>query len=451
MTKQKQIHDVIGVGIGPANLGLAALLHPVEEIDALFFDETPAFQWHPGMLLEGSDLQVPFLADLVTFADPTSPFTFLNYIHKQGRMHAFFFFNRFDIPRREYNDYAKWTADQLPECRFGKKVVGAEDKETYYEVVIEDRETKVEERYYARHLVVGTGTKPNVPEHLQGFPAEDVLHTSQYLFHEDSVLEADDVLIAGSGQSAAEVFLEQLQKQKNGRPKLHWYTRSPGFFQLEAGKLGQEVFSPDYVDYYHALPLEKRLAELPNLTSLRNGVEQSTLHQIYDLLYHRTVGTGEECAVIQPNTEVEAIERKGGRYVVTCRQKQEETVFTREVDNVILGTGYKPDIPGWYQKILDDAVYEDEDKQYPAVERGFALQFKDERRHAVYPLTDLVHSHGAGATNLALSVHRNTVIINQIAGRTVYEDQRDTIFQQFSAAGRGSVLQKGPGSYNDEA
>lgn len=102
---------MVGIGIGPFNLGLAALAEPLDEIDAVFFDKEEKFEWHPGMLIDGTDLQIPFLADLVTFADPTSPYSFLNYIHKQKRLYPFFFFNRFDIPRQEYNEYAKWVAE----------------------------------------------------------------------------------------------------------------------------------------------------------------------------------------------------------------------------------------------------------------------------------------------------------------------------------------------------
>jgi L-lysine 6-monooxygenase (NADPH-requiring) len=38
-----------------------------------------------------AEIQVPFLADLVTLADPTSPYTFLNYLHEQGRLYRFYF------------------------------------------------------------------------------------------------------------------------------------------------------------------------------------------------------------------------------------------------------------------------------------------------------------------------------------------------------------------------
>ncbi|NJP38732.1 lysine N(6)-hydroxylase/L-ornithine N(5)-oxygenase family protein [Alkalicoccus luteus] len=430
MTHQQTNYHVIGIGIGPANLGLAALLTKAEDIQSLFFDESPEFQWHPGMLIEGADLQVPFLADLVTLADPTSPFTFLNYLSSQGRLHAFFFFNRFDIPRREYNHYARWTAGQLNNCLFGRSVTNVVYKEGSYHVCVLDQETKVETTYYADHIVVGTGTKPLIPEPLQGHPPEDVLHTSQYVMQEDSIAGAEKVLIAGSGQSAAEVFLELLQKDH--RPELNWYTRSAGFFQLESGKLGQEIFSPDYIDYFHALPLEKRLDELPNLTQLRNGVEESTLHKIYDVLYHRTTGGHPSGTVIQANTEVKDIKAAGdGSYEVTLHQHQQEKTFRVTADKVILGTGYKPDIPEWLETLTKDADREDDRLK---INRRYHLSFPDERSGRLYTLTDIVHSHGAGATNLALAVNRNVTIINDIAGRTIYQERENTVFQQFGAS-----------------
>jgi lysine N6-hydroxylase len=128
--ENKKIYDLIGVGIGPFNLGMAALLDNKEEIEGIFFEESSSFNWHPGMLIEGADLQVPFLADLVTFADPTSKYSFINYLHKHNRLYTFYFFNRFDIPRREYNDYAQWVAGQLDNCRFNKRVVDVTDHVT---------------------------------------------------------------------------------------------------------------------------------------------------------------------------------------------------------------------------------------------------------------------------------------------------------------------------------
>ncbi|PYZ92360.1 ornithine monooxygenase [Salipaludibacillus keqinensis] len=431
--KKIDIFDVIGIGIGPFNLGMAALLEDKKEIEAVFFDETPSFNWHPGMLIEGADLQVPFLADLVTFADPTSRFSFINYLHKHNRLFAFYFFNRFDIPRREYNDYAQWVAGLLTNCRFGKKVVDVLDHDegdnSYYEVVVQDRESNQLDHFFTRNVIVATGSKPMIPGDFDRFPSEDILHTSQYQYFEEALSEADSILITGSGQSAAEVFLDQLQKQQRGTPHLHWITRSSGFFQLEAGKLGQEVFSADYIDYFHKLPFEKRKNELPNLAQLRNGVEESTLHEIYDLLYHRSVHTNEPNVNIQANTEIKEIEKGSKGYIVHCHQWQQEESFTLTVDKVVLATGYQPSTPKWMQK-FDKLIKWDADGRY-AVTRDYRLVFKKERPHQIFTLTNLEHSHGPGATNLALSVQRNITIINQLTGKEVYPEQRNSVFQNF--------------------
>ncbi|MBR7678429.1 SidA/IucD/PvdA family monooxygenase, partial [Streptomyces daliensis] len=68
------------MGIGPFNLSLAALAHGVPGLRTAHYDQRPGFRWHPGLLIEGATLQVPFLADLVTLADPASPWSFLNYL-----------------------------------------------------------------------------------------------------------------------------------------------------------------------------------------------------------------------------------------------------------------------------------------------------------------------------------------------------------------------------------
>ncbi|WP_256967364.1 lysine N(6)-hydroxylase/L-ornithine N(5)-oxygenase family protein, partial [Streptomyces caniscabiei] len=38
--------DLVGIGIGPANLSLAALAHPLAELDAVFYERRPGFDWH---------------------------------------------------------------------------------------------------------------------------------------------------------------------------------------------------------------------------------------------------------------------------------------------------------------------------------------------------------------------------------------------------------------------
>ena len=88
-----EVFDIVGIGIGPFNLGMAALAHPLvqsNELKAIFFDENQGFCWHPGVMFPNSTIQVPFMADLVSLADPTSPWSFLNYLKRQGRIYQFY-------------------------------------------------------------------------------------------------------------------------------------------------------------------------------------------------------------------------------------------------------------------------------------------------------------------------------------------------------------------------
>ncbi|KMJ60094.1 ornithine monooxygenase [Bacillus sp. LL01] len=424
---ESRMFDLIGIGVGPFNLGLAALMDDQPNITSIFFDKEEEFNWHPGMLIEQSDLQVPFIADLVTFADPTSKYSFLNYVHKQNRLFQFFFYRRFDIPRREYNLYAKWVSEKLRNCRFQSEVVAVSYDGDTYEVKVKQTATKEVFTYLAKHLVVGTGSVPFIPDSIE--KSEHVVHTSEYLRDAKTIKDSTSVIVVGSGQSAAEVFYELLEDQKHNQYSLTWYTRSAIFSQLESAKLGQEVFSPDYVHYFHGLSYEKRKEALERLDSVRNGVDKETLIKIYDLLYNRSVEGRDRKITIQPLTEVNSIKEENGSLIVSCKQWEKEEEFKVHADKVVLATGYKPHIPQWIWDKKDEIVWESE-KEFK-VDEKFRLVWKEEKKNHLYISTNLEHSHGTAATNLSLAVMRNQTIINDLAGREVYPIQKDTIFQQF--------------------
>ncbi|MCG1022666.1 lysine N(6)-hydroxylase/L-ornithine N(5)-oxygenase family protein [Sutcliffiella horikoshii] len=425
MTKHR-MYDLIGIGIGPFNLGLAALIEEQPTLTSIFFDKEEGFNWHPGMLIEQSDLQVPFIADLVTFADPTNKYSFLNYVHKQNRLFQFFFYRRFDIPRREYNLYAKWVSANLMNCQFQSEVVAVSYKGDMYEVRVRETATKKVSTYFAKHIVVGTGSVPFIPDNIE--KSEHVVHTSNYLHAAKDIKASSSIIVVGSGQSAAEVFYELLEDQKHHKYSLTWYTRSPIFSQLESAKLGQEVFSPDYVHYFHGLSYEKRKEALERLDSVRNGVDKETLMKIYDLLYNRSVEGRDKKITIQPLTEMNSVKVENNCLSVSCKQWEKEKKFTVQAEKVVLATGYKPHIPEWIWSNKDDIVWESE-KEFK-VDEKFRLVWKEERQNQMYISTNLEHSHGTAATNLSLAVMRNQTIINDVAGREVYPIQKDTIFQQ---------------------
>ncbi|WP_100333418.1 lysine N(6)-hydroxylase/L-ornithine N(5)-oxygenase family protein [Bacillus alkalisoli] len=428
-----KIYDCIGVGIGPFNLGLASLLAGQDTVSSIFFDKEDSFEWHPGMLIEQSDLQVPFIADLVSFADPTSPYSFLNYLHKTNRLYAFYYYRRFDIPRREYNRYAKWVVNQLDNCHFGHSVVGLNykklEEENVYEVIIKHTNSNEEKVYKARHIVLGTGSVPFIPDSLRESINKNVFHTSDYLTYEKELKQSNSILVVGSGQSAAEIFYELLRDQTKYNYSIKWVTRAFNFLQIDSGKLSQELFSPDYVNYFTALEYDTRREALENLHLLRNGVDPETLRKIYDLLYNRSVDGKDEKIMIQPLSEVKNIKELDGEISVDCYQWQAKKTFNLKVDKVILATGYKPEIPSWIWNQKDKIEWESENEF--KVDSNFRIKFKDNRDNHFYTLTNIEHSHGTGATNLSLSVMRNQLIINDIAQKEIYPVQMNTIFQQF--------------------
>ncbi|WP_162795253.1 SidA/IucD/PvdA family monooxygenase, partial [Nonomuraea lactucae] len=196
-------YDLVGVGIGPFNLSLAALSDGVPGMRTLFLDAKPAFSWHPGLLMEGTVLQVPFLADLVTMADPTSRWSYLNYIRCHDRMFPFFFSERFHIPRREYDHYCRWAAERLPSCRFDAEVTGLKWDEAAGVFAVTHRSAAgATSRVLARQVVLGVGTVPVVPEPLRPLLADAhagrVLHSADYRTHRDRLAAAADVTVLGA-------------------------------------------------------------------------------------------------------------------------------------------------------------------------------------------------------------------------------------------------------------
>ena len=111
------VHDLIGVGFGPSNLALAIALQergPSQgELDVLFLDKQADYRWHGNTLVTQSELQISFLKDLVTLRNPTSPYSFVNYLKHHGRLVDFINLGTFYPCRMEYNDYLRWVAGQF--------------------------------------------------------------------------------------------------------------------------------------------------------------------------------------------------------------------------------------------------------------------------------------------------------------------------------------------------
>ncbi|MFB6222790.1 MAG: lysine N(6)-hydroxylase/L-ornithine N(5)-oxygenase family protein [Haloarcula sp.] len=431
MGESDRVHDVVGVGLGPFNLGLAALLDGVEEtVDAVFLEREPDFDWHEGMLLEGTTLEVPFLADLVTLADPTNPHSYLNYLRETGRIYEFYFYETFQTPRREYNDYLGWVSESLDSCRFSREVteVRWNDEHEHYVVVARHPETTDQFEYRAENLALGIGSRPQIPEPLQGQPEKDVFHTAHYRYNRERVMDAESVTVVGSGQSAAEVFQDLLERQRDADYRLDWLTRSDGFFPMEYSKLGLQHFTPEYEQYVYDLPQAVKDDLIPNQDLLYKGVDPGTSAEIYDLLYRRSIGDRDPDVGLFAMTEVRDIADTGDAYALDCQQWQTEESFVHESEVVILGTGYERPMPDFLEPLEAAISWDDKDRFEVTEDHRLDIDVTGD----IFLQNAELHTHGVGVPDLGLGCYRNTKFANRLVGREAYPEDTDTVYQDFA-------------------
>jgi len=436
--KTEKIYSVIGIGIGPFNLGLAALIEPVEELSALFFDQSEGFDWHPGLMLDNASLQVPFLADLVTMADPSNPYSFLNYIKESDRLYRFYIRESFFIFRKEYNQYCQWVASKLSNCRFSHKVLSIDYVNDVYKIVVLNTKTNTSEAFYSHKIVLGTGTSPHIPEFINQEDLPNVIHTSKYLYFKPEINANSTVTIIGSGQSAAEVFRDLLPETQNGL-QLKWYTRSSHFFPLDnKSKLTLELTSPEYVDHFHSLSEEKRKQLLSRQHGLYKGIDQELINEIFDSLYEMSLEGKPLNVELRSNLKLTSVnEEIEGSYHLNFTHTELEEPFDDRTDYLIMATGYKYKEPAFLSSI-ENRIQRFENGLFN-VNRNYTI---DKNGNEIFVQNAELHTHGLSTPDLGMGAYRNSCIINQIAGREIYKVEKRIAFQEFGVQKTESELPK---------
>jgi lysine N6-hydroxylase len=414
-------HDLLGIGLGPFNLGLACLADPIDDLDAVFLDAADGFSWHPGMMLPDATLQVPFMADLVTLADPTSRFSYLAFLKDVGRLYPFYIRESFYPLRREYDDYCRWAADRLDSVRWGERVVSVEHDGAAYVVRSATGGT-----WRARHLVLGTGTAPRLPFEVAG-PS---LHSADYLARKAELVAGGSVTVVGSGQSAAEVYADLLAEQESHDFELIWVTRSPRFFPMEYTKLTLEMTSPEWSAYFQDLPAPRRTEVQRGQAALSKGISGETIDAIYDELYRRAA-TGGVATTLLTATEVTAAHWDGRSYALDLRHTEQGSTGRLRTDHLVLATGYAPRVPDFLDPVRDRIRW-DEHGRFLA-SPIFAV---DHAGNEVFVQNAEEHTHGFVAPDLGMGAMRSSVILAQVLGREPYAVEKRIAFQEWGIPDR---------------
>ncbi|MVO84638.1 SidA/IucD/PvdA family monooxygenase [Streptomyces sp. p1417] len=416
------MYDFIGVGLGPFNLGLACLTEPLDDLHGLFLESKPDFEWHSGMFLEGAHLQTPFLSDLVTLADPTSPYSFLNYLKESGRLYSFYIRENFYPLRREYNDYCRWAAAKLSSVRFGTTVTATayEDESDLYVVITASGDT-----LRARHLVLGTGTPPHLPDACKGLGG-DFLHNSRYLEHKEELQKKNSITVVGSGQSAAEIYQDLLSEMDVHGYRLNWVTRSPRFFPLEYTKLTLEMTSPEYIDYFHALPEDTRYRLESDQKGLFKGIDGELIDAIFDLLYRKSLD-GPVPTRLLTHSSLRSARYENGVYTLALRQEEQGKDFEMTTEGLVLATGYRYAVPGFLEPLRERLRFDGRGRF--DVARNYSV---DTTGRGVFLQNAAVHTHSLTSPDLGMGPYRNAYIIREMADREVYPVEKSIAFQEFA-------------------
>ena len=417
-----KIYDIAGIGIGPFNLGLAALAHPIDGLECIFFDKNPAFSWHPGMMLGFAKLQVPFYADLVTGAEPASPFSFLSYMKQTGKLFQFAILEDNYITRRQYLDYCCWVAGRLDNLCFGHTVVsvGYNNLLGVYELKTTTSDGPAQ-TFFSKNIVLGVGSVPYIPDVTTEKAGPNFLHSSRYMQNRETLLKKESITIIGSGQSAAEIFFDLLQQTGSAVTRLDWATRADRLFPMDTSKFSLEMASPDYIDYFHNLSSSQRKHKLRRQDMLYKGINQELLKEIYELLYHND----KKEVAIRTNSELKYLVGNNFGYDIGFRQTEQQRDFALRSDAVILATGYHRPQPDFIHGIKHLIQWEDGDY---AVNRNYSI---DGARQEIFVQNADLHSHGFNAPDLGMGTYRNAIILNTILGRDHFMVEKKIAFQIF--------------------
>lgn len=421
-------YDFVAIGLGPFNLSLACLAEPLDDINGLVVDENPHFDWHPGMMLEGAHLQTPFLSDLVTLADPTSPYSFLNYVKQQGRIYSFYIRENFFLQRREYSQYCQWAANQLSSVRFNTRLEEIEYQEADNCYQLNARCTLTGERRYfwARKLVLGTGPRPYVPACCKSLEGH-ALHSSEYLQRKAQLQTQPSITVIGSGQSAAEIFYDLLQDIEQYDYALNWITRSARFFPLEYSKLTLEMTSPEYVDYFYNLPAGTKDRLISQQKHLYKGINSELINSIHDLLYVKHLQADVQTRLLT-NSKLCGVhyEPSSGTFHLALHHTEQDRSYHHQAHGLVLATGYEYQPPVFLNGIRDRIRWDDQNRF--SVRRNYSI---DHDGDSIFVQNVELHTHGFVTPDLGMACYRNAWILQELTGRTPYRIENTIAFQEF--------------------
>lgn len=405
--------DLIGIGIGPFNLSLAALSEKIPSCETLFFDQKAEFDWHSDLLFDDANMQTSYLKDLVTPVDPTNPNSFLNYLVENGLFYAFMNTGRKTISRREFEMYCQWAARRLEtRLRFNSPVDRVDFDGSQFLV-----QTKGQ-TFASQNICLGTGLRPKVPDCALPYLGAKVFHAkSSQLRHMN--LEDKSVLIVGGGQTGLEVFRNTLNGKWGSFKSLRLCSSRPNLQPLDESPFTNEYFTPDYVDTFFDLDQKRKDEIVASQKLASDGNTPAYLSLVFNDLYHRKYVLGDERAIeILPHRHLMGMEHRDDFFALHFENQFNDRFETLAADIVILCTGFSNAIPEVIEPLRNRIEFDSVGRF--SLQRGFCVKWSGPSANRIYAVNFSRHCHGIADPQTSLMAWRSASIINDVLQKTHY-------------------------------
>jgi lysine N6-hydroxylase len=418
--QSRQYFTVVGIGAGPANLSLASLLYGDPAVSNVFIDRKPAFGWHDGQQIPGATLQVSPLKDLVSLSDPTSPFSFLSYLHSEGKIYHFINAQFDAVPRQEFRNYLEWASRQNENVVFGEEVCSVDFDGRF--VVKTDRRI-----LHADNVVLGVGSQPWVP--ACATLGRTQFHVNEFVRHAVD-LGGKKVVVVGGGQSGAEAFLNLLSRSGDELPShISWISRRPNFLPIDDSPFTNDYYMPGYSDYFAGLDADSRSEFNTQALLSSDGISMSTLRDIYQRAYvHRFVDGTEDLLALYPNRHVLHVDggAAGGWDLTLKHNGHSETVEHIGADVVVWATGFRPAATEFLAPIAHRL---DRSGDELRIDDDFAICWDGPADRNLFVQNAARQQRGLADPNLSLIAWRSQRIRDRVRGRPTGPEQRDSFIR----------------------
>ncbi len=412
-------YHLIGIGIGPFNLSLAALLKPIASCSSLFFDQKPEFQWHPELMFPDSQMQTSFLKDLVSPVDPTNPYSFMNYLVKTGLFYAFMAFHRKTVSRLEFEKYCQWVAYELSShLQFNTTVESVSFNGDHF-VVSTSKDT-----YTCDHISVATGLSPNFPECTTDFLGPHVFHaksdSSALQNLSENCFEKKRVAIIGGGQTGIEVFRNGFSGRWGRPSSIHLVTQRQSLEPLDESPFANEYFTPSYVEQFLKLPSDSRERILKPQKLAGDGNTPDYLVDLYQDLYQlKHIQKDPIEAQILPYRTLTGMKcNSSTEYSLEIRNDFRNSYESLIVDKTVLCTGLTPRLPKCIRPLI--SLIPLDGKERMPVGHSFEVQWNGPPQNKIFALNFSRHVHGIAEPQTSLMAWRSARVINHLLQNEVY-------------------------------